>query len=224
MIAGSDLAREGEGGRIKKAMPVRNRIKQYTTDLYYHVYNRGMNGQDIFRDDMDYDYFIMLFKRYLGDKSEAGVRQKDNFGRPYDKLDDEVELIAYNLAPNHFHLLFLLKAPQGIVHVMRSVMTAYTMYFNAKYDRTGSLCQGVFLARPITVEIYLWHVARHLHLDPSGSYSSLQYIQDGRRTSWLHDERIAGTSEERQQYLDFVKTYAYDENEHELLKNLLAAE
>lgn len=209
-------------------MPVRNRVKQYTTDLYYHVYNKGTNGQAVFRDDADYDYFLKLFQRYLGNGSEAGVSQKDRFGRPYEKLSEEVELVAYSLSPDHFHLLFFLKQSEGIVRIMRSVMTAYTMYFNAKYDRSGSLCQGVFLARPITVEIYLWHVARHLHRDSEGyqayPHSSLQQLKNGRREAWLHDERLAHTDEERKQYLEFIASYAYNESEHELLKNLLAAE
>ena len=209
-------------------MPTRNRVKQYETDTYYHVYNRGANGQNIFKEEADCVYFLGLFKRHLAPTAKG----TDRYGRVYEKFGDEVELVAYCLLPNHFHLLVFLKQADGLVHLMRSVMTAYTMYFNRKYQRSGSLCQGVFLASPIRQDIYLWHVGRYIHLDPQAAgqdslsypFSSIRYLGDASRPEWLHAERLVGTASERQEYLDFIADYRFDPDEHELLRNLLAAE
>jgi putative transposase len=123
-------------------MPAKNIVKIYATGYYYHVYNRGVAKQEIFREKEDYFYFMSLFKRHL-QTDETSI---DKFGRTVKNYSEEVELIAFCLMPNHFHLMFYLKEKAGIERIMRSVMTAYTMYFNKKYKRVGPLCQGAFLA------------------------------------------------------------------------------
>ena len=80
-------------------MPSRNSRKEYVPETMYHVYNRGHNKDKIFLDDNDYAVFLNLLKRYL---SKTVVT--DEKGRPYEQLRDEVELVAFCLMPNHFHL------------------------------------------------------------------------------------------------------------------------
>jgi REP element-mobilizing transposase RayT len=207
-------------------MPKRNRIKVYGADHYYHVYNRGVNKQDIFREPEDYFYFLSLFKRYLSEEEF-----KDSSGRPYIKFDDSVELIAFCLMPNHFHLLCYLKEPTGLVKLLQGALTAYSMYFNKKYRRSGGLFEGPFLASRITNDGYLWHVSRYIHLNPldTGSgfvqypYSSISYFSRDRHADWLHVERLVTTDSERAQYLEFVADYETMHEDMKLLKNILAA-
>src|SRR5450830_63642 len=125
-------------------MPTRNKVKQYGEDEYYHVYNRGVNKDLIFREDEDYWYFLRLFKRHLSPANDT-----DRYGRIVKKHHENIELVAFCLMPNHFHLLVYLKKSNGLVNLMRSIMTSYTMYFNKKYKRKGHLYQDVFLASRI---------------------------------------------------------------------------
>jgi len=82
-------------------MPSRNVVKIDVEKSYYHVYARGGSRQSIFRDDEDYEYFQSLFQRYLS------IEEKhDRTGRPYVHLLTKLELLAYCLMPNHFHLMF----------------------------------------------------------------------------------------------------------------------
>lgn len=207
-------------------MPKPNTVKIYGSDQYYHIYNRGVNRQDIFFDPEDRFYFLSLFKRHLSPDTET-----DSHKRPFAQFDDEVELIAFCLMSNHFHLLCYLKEPNGIIHLMRSVMTAYSMYFNKKYDRTGGLYEGVFLASRITNDGYLWHVSRYIHLNPLDigqdfrqyPYSSIDYFVGNKRASWLHPEKLVQTAEEKKQYLEFVADYETMHQDMKLLKNILAA-
>jgi putative transposase len=212
--------------RYNDGMPKRNRIKIYSADQYYHLYNRGVNKQSIFHEPEDYFYFLSLFKRHLSDEA-----LKDSSGRPYTKLDSEVELIAFCLMPNHFHLLCYLKEPEGVAKLMQSILTAYTMYFNKKYHRSGGLYEGPFLASRITNDGYLWHVSRYIHLNPLDigdsfeqyPYSSISYFAGKRKADWLHIDRLLTTRQERDQYLEFVADYETMHEDMKLLKNILAA-
>jgi len=208
-------------------MPKRNKVKVYGTEQYYHLYNRGVNRQNIFLEPDDYFYFLSVFKRHLSDDAVL-----DSYGRVFAKFNHEVELVAFCLMPNHFHLLCYLKDPQGIVHLMRSVMTAYTMYFNKKYARTGGLYESAFLAARIDTDMYLWHVSRYIHLNPLDinqdfqqyPYSSLSYFTGAKHASWIHEERLVSTPSQRNDYTEFVADYQTMHDDLKYLKNILAAQ
>lgn len=207
-------------------MPTRNRVKIYGEDQFYHVYNRGVNKEDIFKDDADYVYFLSLLKRHLSPGESV-----DKYGRLIRKYDDKIELVAYCLMPNHYHLLCYLKDPEGLVGLTRSVMTAYTMYFNKKYKRVGPLYQERFLASNITSDFYLWHVSRYIHLNPitigknfrTYPYSSIDYYVGKKQSEWLHTERLVEKTEEKAKYLGFVSDYETMHKELDELKRILAA-
>lgn len=207
-------------------MPKKNIVKLYGADQYYHVYNRGSNHKDLFCEPDDYYYFLSLLKRYLSNKAEF-----DSKGRAFNKYDDEVELIAFCLMTNHFHMLCYLKEPDGIIHLMRGVMTAYTMYFNKKYKNTGKLCESAFLASRIDTEMYLWQVSRYIHLNPidagfdfkAYNYSSIAYFTSDKYASWLHNERLIETDKDKKEYLGFASDYQTMHQEMKFLKNILAS-
>ena len=155
---------------------------------------------------------------------------KDTSGRPYTNFDEEVELIAFCLMPNHFHLLCYLKEPEGIAKLMQSTLTAYTMYFNRKYHRSGTLYEGPFLASRITNDGYLWHISRYIHLNPLDlgetfdqyPYSSITYFSGDRKADWLHVEKLVTNKQEQTEYLEFVADYETMHEDMKLLKNILA--
>lgn len=191
-------------------MPTRNVVKVYGSDQYYHVYNRGVDKMDIFRSDEDSNYFMYLLKRSLG--SEI---MKDKSGRAYNNYAEKVELNAFCLMPNHFHLLVYLKEADGLTEFMRSVMTAYSGYFNKKYCRKGPLFQNTFLASRVTRESYFWHITRYIHLNPMDigqdwreyEYSSVRdYLQEA-ENDWVHPERFVTSEVESRRYEKFLEDY-----------------
>ncbi len=207
-------------------MPARNVIKQYGEREYYHVYNRGVNKQNIFLEADDYWYFLSLMKRHLSPEIST-----DKYGRKVPDYSDKIELSAFCLMPNHYHMLVYLHEPDGLALMMRSVMTAYVMYFNKKYKRVGGLFQGVFLASLITSDYYLWHVSRYIHLNPidigedftSYPYSSIDYYKGDKQAKWLHEERLVETSKERDDYIRFVADYKEMRADLNHLKKILAS-
>ena len=68
--------------------------------------------------------------------------------------------------PNHFHLLVRELKEGGISKFMQKLMTGYTMYFNKKNDRNGSLFQGKFKATHVSNDRYLRYLVSYIHLNP----------------------------------------------------------
>lgn len=200
-------------------MPIRNTTKQYDAPAYYHIYNRGTGNEPIFLDDKDRNKFLSLFARHL----DSGDAQTKTDGSAYDKYD--LELVAYCLMGNHFHLLAYQESdPQAITQLMRSVATAYTMYFNRRHKRYGHLFQSVFKASRITDDAYLTHITRYIHMNPRSylryKWSSIAYYMGAAAPSWLNPDRVNDMTPK--QYLHFLEAYEDKRAELEQLKNMLA--
>jgi len=75
-----------------------------------------------------------------------------------------VNIIAYCLNPNHYHLILEQLVDGGLSEFMRR-LGGYTWYFNNKYDRSGALFQGRFKAVHIGSNEYLLHVSAYVNLN-----------------------------------------------------------
>jgi len=153
--------------------------------------------------------------------ADSDARKTD--GLPYEQYD--VELVAYCLMSNHFHLLLFQESdPTATTQLMRSVATAYTMYFNRKYKRRGHLFQSVFKASRVNDEAYLMHITRYIHMNPRSymryEWSSLQYYLGAKPPVWVHPDRVNTLSPA--QYKQFLKEYEGKKAELKLLKSELA--
>ncbi len=133
---------------------------------YYHIYNRGNSKQKIFKDENDYERFLGLL--FACNSSESF--KIDNLGKNslYDISRGEqlVAIGAYCIMPNHFHLLITPIVEKGISLFMQKVTTAYVMYFNKKYQRTGGLFEGRFKAEHAHADEYLKYLFSYIHLNP----------------------------------------------------------
>lgn len=203
-------------------MPSKNVIKDFAPDQFYHVYNRGVEKRIIFLDDQDYVVFLGLIKKYLsGEKTQYNRHA-------FLVLGDFVDLIAYCLMPNHFHLLLYQKDEDSITRLMRRVTTGYAMYFNNKYNRVGSLFQSRYKASHINADAYLHHISRYIHLNPGEHekwpYSSLPYYLGQKRTpAWLKPGFVLELFNNNQlAYKEFLEDYVDSKDELSVLKWQLA--
>jgi REP element-mobilizing transposase RayT len=195
-------------------MPSRNTIRQNAPDSYYHVYARRASKEPLFIDPSDYEFFISLFERHL---SKKVVLDSSNIA--YKKYIGDIELLAYCLMGNHFHLLVYQTNQDALEKLMRSVMTAYSRRFNLKYNRTGSLFESRYKASKIETQSYLEHISRYIHLNPRYwlryKYSSVPYyISDISAPDWISTSKIKELYSSPEDY----KTFLYD---YEACKQML---
>lgn len=185
-------------------MPAKNSRKTYVENGYYHIYNRGVEKRIIFLERQDYSVFLSYLKEYLLPKDEkalyeqlsdpnisSSARDKVLKLLQLNNFHGEITLIAYCLMPNYFHFFVKQKSIGAIDKFMNSLATRYTMYFNHKYKRVGSLYQGVYKAVLITVENQFLHLSRYIHQQafPNQPSSYDAYLRKS-KVEWLNPEEI----------------------------------
>ena len=124
-------------------MPRVARIKSSTG--IYHIITRGINQQNIFSSDDDYERFLNTLIRYS---------RKGN-----------CETYAYCFMANHVHLL-LKEGTEPLATTMKRIGTSYVYYYNWQYNRKGRLFQDRFKSEPVEDDAYFLTVLRYIHLNP----------------------------------------------------------
>lgn len=160
---------------------------------YYHIYNRGNSKQIIFQDNYDYEYFVKLL--YLSNSSlnfkVQNVSQSVFF---VDRESTIVSIGAYCLMPNHFHILITGIEEDGISKFMQKLTTAYSMYYNKKYERTGGLFEGKFKSEHADRDNYLKYLFSYIHLN------IVKFIQKDWKEKGIRD---------KEKVLKYLKSYKY---------------
>ena len=225
-------------------MPARNSIKQYLEHSYYHIYNRGVEKRLIFLDQQDYSVFLNYLKEYLLPKDEKNLRdQLSNSNTSYRQKDkilgilrlnnfaDEITLLAYCLMPNHFHFFVRQKSSKSIDSFIQSLGTRYTMYFNRKYKRVGSLFQAVYKAVLITHEEQFVYLSKYIHKQASAikgealqgwkeQPSSYPEYLGKRKTEWVHPEEILSYFSKTNPKLSYQTFVEETEDDFTIIQNI----
>lgn len=185
-------------------------------DTYYHIYNRGVNGENIFIEERNYDLFLKLYEKHL---------------------EPITDLFAYCMLRNHFHVSVRTKSEEEIIEYKETLrvsfensrpygqeslpkgetsqarkplgskyisdqfsnfFNAYAKTINKAYGRTGSLFQHPFGRVPITSDRQFWNVIAYIHQNPQKhkfvkdfrdwKYSSYGIILSDKKTSVKRSE------------------------------------
>ncbi len=216
-------------------MPSRNSVKEFAPDQMWHVYNRGVDGRNIFTAKRDYSVFLSFLKICLTEEQPDNETIK-NLPIDFDiirlrrlNVYKKVELVSYCLMPNHFHLQLYQYSEDGVTMLMRSIMTGYVMYFNRLNDRSGHLFQGIYKASHVNSDSYWDHISRYIHLNPldikqdykTYEYSSYKYFTRLQPPTWLQPGHILGDFK-KGEYEKFVADYKSYGRELKELQKLLA--
>ncbi len=121
--------------------------------MWYHVMNRGNNRKNIFSRDNDYIKFLEIL-------SDSCAKYN-------------VEIHSYVLMPNHFHF-FLKTNEANLSRFMQRQLTAYIVWFNRKYKRSGHLFQGRYKSIVIDNNKYGTEITRYIHLNPVRTHKNLK--------------------------------------------------
>lgn len=138
----------------------------FENNQFYHVYNRGNNKRPIFLDSFDIQRFIQGIIDFNQEEVLGGIYQC-SFRKPELRSSTSklVDIVAYCLNLNHFHLILKQKVDDGISKFMHRQGTGYTNYFNEKYDSSGSLFQGPYKAIYVDSNEYLLHLSAYVNLN-----------------------------------------------------------
>jgi len=164
-------------------------------DTYYHIYNRGNNGENIFIQERNYEHFLNLHFKYI---------------------EPIAETFAYCLLRNHFHMLVRVKSEEEIKETLKvslvnqrhvrqnnpankyaswagkplgsnyaskkfsDFFNAYAKAINKAYTRTGSLFEHPFGRVPVTTGRQFWNVIAYIHQNPQKH----KFVEDFRNWKW----------------------------------------
>lgn len=158
---------------------------------YYHIFNRGVDKREVFADPRDYERYILsmilmndeqdgLMIRWRNFKRSHPGRSPDEFLRlNLSKRKKLVEIIAFCCNPNHYHFILRQLEKKGIEKFMQRISTGYTMYFNEKNHRSGSLFQGRFKSTHINSNELLLHLSVYVNCN-----SEIHGIEKAEKYQW----------------------------------------
>jgi len=189
---------------------------RFASAEYYHIYNRGVEQRKIFESDADYLKFLRCLKDF-NNKShyEERIGHLKELSSFLVGLEKVVEILAFSLNPNHFHLIIKQLAESGISNFMHKLGTSFTNYFNKKYNRSGSLFQGSYKAIHIDSDEYLLWLSAYVNgnieihnIEKAEFYnwSSCRNFLYGEKSEILGDTNIILSQfESVDRYRNFVK-------------------
>ena len=190
------------------------RKTKFTKGEYHHIFNRGVEKRQIFLNKRDYERFFALLyilnqkstfrlSSFLEGKSRA---LSDVFKEERDGT--LVSVLSYSLMPNHFHLFLYETSEGGISKFMSKLLTAYSMYFNKKYDRSGPLFVRPFRSVHVRDEAQFNFLFQYVNFNPLELFdknweekgffdkkAALDFMLDYRYTSYIDligEERAEG--------------------------------
>jgi len=123
-------------------------------NVIYHIYNRGVNGEIIFKENRNYEFFINLYVKHIQSVADT---------------------YAFCLLPNHFHFLVEVKDLTGIgdlsgfkmaSQAFSNLFNAYAKSINNTYGRTGTLFERPFKRIPVTDSNYFARLLIYIHQNP----------------------------------------------------------
>ncbi len=142
---------------------------------FFHVLNRGVDKRVIFLDDQDRLRFIHDLFEFNDQEPVNNLIYRFNkfkdIASPYIVSEAQqhqrkllVNVHAFNLLPNHYHILLSPLVENGITLFVKKLNIGYAKYFNNKYERSGALFQGRFKSVIIKNEAHFIHLPYYINV------------------------------------------------------------
>ena len=153
--------------------------------VLHHVMGRGIERRKIFLGDEDRNDFI--------DRLSALVQK------------GTIEIYAWVLMPNHFHILCKTKN-LPLASSMRKLLTGYVVNFNKRHRRYGHLFQNRYKSIVCQEDVYLKELVRYIHLNllRAGLVKDLKELG---RNPWSGHSALVGKVKRKWQNTGYVLSY-----------------
>ncbi|MCR4280525.1 MAG: transposase [Candidatus Komeilibacteria bacterium] len=176
--------------------------REIKEDSIYHIYNRSVDKQTIFRSSYDFNRFYFKIMEYT-EKSSLTV-------------------LAYCILPNHFHLLLRTTNPRGLATAVGNLCNSYAKYFNCAWERIGHVWQGRYNAKLVDDKEYLQTLLYYVNLNPikhklahkmeDWPWSSHHDYLSGRKYTPRHFEYLRIFTEYAREFPCYLKRKEIDED------------
>lgn len=175
-------------------------LRQFEVGGIYHIIQRGVEKRKIFTNSQDYSRFILGLEFFSRDASvdiwnlvapgvpgtpgERIVRAREESAKPI------VELMAFALMPNHFHLI-VREIQEGGISLFMMKMGGYSRYFNNQHNRIGPLFQSRYKMVPVKTDAQLSILFAYVHTNPvelvEPKWKDLKVVNRKKATDFLGD-------------------------------------
>ena len=174
---------------------MKNTTAPLVPGMYYHIYNRGNNSENLFLEKRNYPYFLSLYQKHIAPVTDT---------------------FAYCLLRNHFHVAGRIKTEEEYLEYLKQTsqvsetcevldkkkkfnpsqafsnfFNAYAKSINKGYGRTGSLFQERFGRIPVTSDAYFMTLIFYIHYNPQKH----GFVDDFRDWEWSSYHALIGTDE-----------------------------
>ena len=188
-----------------------NRKIKFSEGEYYHIYNRGIDKREIFMNKYDYERFIQLLY-YANMFEPVHIQRLPNQSFPLMRQGLTLtDIGVWCLMPNHFHLLIKVKSDGSLSKFLAKLQTGYSMYFNKKNERSGSLFQGTFKAEHVDKDEYLKYLYSYIHLNP------IKLVQSDWKERGIEDIEKAKLFLDKYEYSSYLDFLEIDRNQKTIL-------
>ncbi len=138
----------------------------------YHIVFRGINHQNIFEEEQDFEYLLEIMK---------SLKQETGF-----------EIYAYCLMTNHVHLLLKEKQPGHISTIIKRMLIKYVMKYNRKYQRTGALIGSRYKSKAVEMDEYFIPLMIYIHQNPlrAGMVQQLEHYKYSSYCEYIGEAKL----------------------------------
>ncbi len=170
----------------------------------YHLYNRGNNREELFRDAFDYQCFLQLYRKYIHSR---------------------VDTLAYCLMGNHFHLMIRIRvaprvledpwdaSPRSVSQAFSNYFNEYTKTVNQRHQRTGKLLAEHFGRIEVSDANYFARLVTYIHRNPQ-RHGFVADFRSWRWSSYVAMCSLGPTLVERAEVLNWYGGLQEFENAH----------
>jgi putative transposase len=189
---------------------------------YYHIYNRGINSETIFREPANYEHFLNLYSEYINPVAEtfAWVLMKNHFHLLVRILAaEEIGFIKPREEKNH--IIYPEKKRYNPTQQFGNLFNAYAKAYNHRYHRTGSLFESPFRRILVNDEQYFKHLVFYIHNNPIhhgfcetmmdypwSSYLTILSVKPPK----LHREKVIGWFNSQSEFIEYHQNKHDDQN------------
>lgn len=151
-----------------------SRFEPFINENYYHIFNKTIDHKDVFSSIYNINEFTQRMYYYRSTKANKSFSLLPRLGKTMlnnlsmavsIKKYFRVEILAYYLMPNHYHLILQQKVDNGISDFISKLVNSFTRNFNHKNERKGQVFLKDFKAVSIQTDEQLLHTVRYIHLN-----------------------------------------------------------